>query len=128
MKFIVAMLLSAFLGYVAPLFFPWWSFAVTSFVVALCIHQKPWKAFRTGFLGLFLFWVVYAFIIDKANAHLLSTKIAQVLPLGGSYILLLLLTGFVGGIISAFAAMTGSLIRTKSNKPSVTNEFENRIA
>jgi uncharacterized membrane protein SpoIIM required for sporulation len=114
MKFIVSLLLSAFLGYVAPLFFPWWSFAVTSFIIALAIHQRPWKAFVAGFSGLFLLWGIYAFMIDRANEHLLSVKIAQVLPLGGSYILLIIVTAFVGGIISGFAALTGSFLRTKS--------------
>lgn len=111
MKFIVAILLSAFLGYVAPLYLPWWSFAITSFVVAIVIHQKGWKAFAAGFLALFLFWGIYAFLIDNANGHLLSVKIAQLLPLNGSYILLILITAFIGGIISGFAALTGSLLR-----------------
>ncbi len=111
MKFIVAIFLTALLGYAAPLYFPWWSFAVTSAVIAAAVHQKSWKAFITGFIGMFLLWGALAFIIDVNNEHLLSQKIAQVLPLGGSYILLILISAFVGGLVSGFAALTGSFAR-----------------
>lgn len=111
MKFIVTILLTAFLGYVAPLFLPWWGFVITSFIVALAIPQKPWSAFLSGFLALFLFWGIDAFFIDLANQHLLSTKIANLLPLNGSYLLLILVTALTGGLVSGFAALTGSLAR-----------------
>ena len=111
MKFIVALLLTAFLGYVAPLYLPWWTFAATSFIVAFAIPQSPWRAFLAGFAALFLFWGIYAFFIDQANDHLLSVKIAEVLPLNGSYVLLLVITALIGGIVSGFAALTASLCR-----------------
>ncbi len=113
MKFFVALLLTALLGYAAPLYLPWWSFAVTSLIVALVVHQKPWKAFVSGFLGLFFLWAVYAFILDNANDHILSQKVAQILPLGGSYILLILISALIGALVSGFAALTGSYARKK---------------
>ena len=115
MKFIVALLLTAFLGYVAPLFFPWWSFAVTSFIVAFFIHQRAGFAFLAGFLGVFFMWGIYAFMLDAANQHLLSQKVAQILPLGGSSMLLLLLSACIGGLVSGFAAITASFTRKPSN-------------
>ncbi|MBS1747731.1 MAG: hypothetical protein JST21_16325 [Bacteroidetes bacterium] len=111
MKFIIVVLLTALLGFAAPLYFTWWSFAVSSFVIALLIHQKPLMAFIATFLGLFLLWGIMAIWIDNANNHLLSGKIALILPLQGSTILLILITALTGGIISGFAGLTGSLIR-----------------
>ncbi|MGN6213403.1 hypothetical protein [Parafilimonas sp.] len=111
MKFIVVVLLTALLGYAAPLYFAWWSFAVTSFIIALLIHQKALAAFLATFLGLFLLWGVMALIIDNANSHLLSQKIAALLPLGGSSLLLIFVTAFTGGLVSGFAGLTGSLAR-----------------
>lgn len=111
MKFITAILLTALLGYAAPLYFPWWSFALTSLIVAIAIHQTWGKAFLAGFLGLFLLWGIHAFIIDTRNEHILSVKMANVLPLGGSSALLIFITAFLGGIVSGFAALTGSLSR-----------------
>ncbi len=78
MKFIVAILLHAFLAFAVGLYsqFPWWLFVGTSGIVA----------------------------------------VAQILPLGGSYIALIILTGVVGGLLGGFAALTGAFIRSKSTK------------
>ncbi|MBV9961408.1 MAG: hypothetical protein JO072_04105 [Parafilimonas sp.] len=111
MKFVVVVLLTALLGYAAPLYFTWWSFAVCSFIIALFIHQKPFVAFIATFLGLFLLWVIMEMIIDNANNHLLSQKIATLLPLQDSSALLILITALIGGLISGFAGLTASLAR-----------------
>ena len=46
------------------------------------------------------------------NGHLLSQKIAQILPFGGSYIAVILVTALIGGIIGGMGALTGSFLRT----------------
>ncbi len=58
MKFITAIILTALTGFIAGIlsFSPWWGFAITSFLVALLVHQKGGKAFLSGFLGIFLLW------------------------------------------------------------------------
>ena len=113
MKILSAIVITAFLAYVAGLytFFPWWGFVVTSLIVSVAIHQKPGKAFLSGFLGLFLLWAGMALLKDTANEHILSAKVAQILPLGGSYLVLILVTGIIGGLVSGFAALTGSYMR-----------------
>ena len=72
MKFIVAFLLTALLGYAAGFYFPWWSIAIAAFIVAVAIPQKPLKAFLSGFLSLFVLWVVLALYIDMENQHILK--------------------------------------------------------
>ncbi|MFY8003844.1 MAG: hypothetical protein ACOVNR_03345 [Chitinophagaceae bacterium] len=113
MKFITAFLITALLAFVIGLFtsLPWYLFALTSFLVAMAIPQKPGKAFFTAFLALFLLWVVLALLKDIPNQHILSVKVAQILPLKGSFVALLILTGFVGGLIAGFAALAGSYVR-----------------
>lgn len=113
MKQITAIALTAFLAFVAGIYgsLPWWGFAITSLVVSVAIHQKPRKSFVSGFLGLFLLWAGMALLKDMANEHILSTKVAQILPLGGSYLVLILVTGIVGGLVSGFAALAGSYLR-----------------
>lgn len=113
MKFLSALLLTALLGFATGLYgvLPWWSFALTSFIVAIAIHQKAGKAFWAGFAGLFLLWTIIAFQIDSANDHILATKVATILPLGGSYWVLILLTGLIGGLVSGLAALAGSYLR-----------------
>lgn len=116
MKFITAILLTALLGYACPLYMAWWTFVITSFIVAIAIHQKPFKAFTSGFLGLFLLWGILAIIIDNNNEHLLSQKIAQILPLNGSAQLLIFITAFIGGLVSGLSALTGSFARGSKQK------------
>ena len=113
MKFIVALLLTALLAFAESLFFPWWSIAIASFIVAIFIHQKPGKAFLCGFLGLFLLWAGQATFIDFKNEHILSLKVANILPLSGNPLLLIMITAFIGGLVGGFGALTGSF--TKRN-------------
>jgi hypothetical protein len=113
MKFVTAFFLTGFLAYTIGLFtnLPWWSFVFTSFIVAMAVHQKPGKAFLSGFIGLFLLWGLLAILKDNPNEHILSSKVAKLLPLGGSYILLIFLTAFIGGLVSGLAATSGSTFR-----------------
>ena len=115
MKFFVAIILTAFLAFISGLFFPWWGIAVASILVAVLVHQKAGKAFLAGFLGVFLLWAGLALWIDMKNNGILSKKIALVLPLGGNAILLILVTGLVGGLVAGFAAMSGSFLRSSTN-------------
>ena len=111
MKFIIALVLTALLSFIASLRFDWWIIAIMSFIVALLVHQTAWKSFLAGFLGLFLLWGILAEWIDIANKGILSKKIATVLPLGGNALLLILITGIVGGLVAGFAAMSASYLR-----------------
>ncbi len=114
MKFLTATILTALLGFISGLFLPWWGIAITSLLVAVLVHQKGGKAFLSGFLGLFLLWALLAWWIDMKNNGVLSKKIAGILPLGGSSIVLILVTGLIGGLVAGFAAMSGSYLRASS--------------
>lgn len=113
MKFITAIILTALLSFSIGLFpvLPWWSFAITSIIIAIAIHQKPWKAFLAAFIAVFVLWAIIVFVIDNANQHLLSVKVATILPLGGSSFALILLTALIGGLVAGLSALTGSYIR-----------------
>ena len=115
MKFLVAILLTALLAFIIGLFLPWWGMAITSLGVAVLVHQKAGKAFLAGLLGVFLLWAGLAWWIDMKNNGVLSKKIASVLPLGGSSLVLILVTGIIGGLVAGMAAMSGSFLRS-SNK------------
>jgi hypothetical protein len=116
MEFSVATVLTLLLAFISGLFLPWWGIAVTSLLVAILVHQKPGKAFLSGFLGVFLLWAILAFWIDMKNNHLLSAKIASILPLGGNSYLLILVTGIIGGLVAGFAAMSGSYLRATEKR------------
>lgn len=113
MKFLSAIILTALLSYAVGLFtlLPWYSFVFCALAVAVAIHQKPFKAFATGFIALFVLWCILAVMKDIANEHILSTKVAQILPLKSNYTLLIIITGLIGGLVAGFGALTGSYLR-----------------
>lgn len=111
MKFLLTTILIFLLSFIAGLYLPWWSIAIVAFAAALLIQPKTGIAFLAGFLGIFLLWAVLSFWIDTANESILSQKIALLLPLGGSAVLLILVTAAIGGLVGGFAAMAGSSIR-----------------
>lgn len=61
-----------------------------------------------GFWGVFLLWLLAAWIIDAKSHSLLSDEVARILQLPNSS-LLIIITAFVGGLCSGFAGLTGSL-------------------
>jgi hypothetical protein len=111
MKFIVTTLLIVLLSFLCGLFLPWWGFAPAVCIVSALIPQRPLPSFLSGFLGLFLLWGLLAWWLDNANRSILSVKIAQILPLGGSAVLLILVTALVGALVGGGAAMTGAYLK-----------------
>lgn len=115
MKPIVSIILTAVLTFIAGLFLPWWSLAIAAFIVGVLVHQSAGKAFLSGFLGVFILWGGLAWWIDMKNDGYLSAKVAGLLPLGGSSILLILVTAIIGALVAGFGAMSGSFLRSSTN-------------
>ena len=113
MKFILSIFLVGLVTYAIGIYgtLPWWSFVVTNLIISIALPIKPLQSFIAGALGVGALWAGLAFGIDLANNHILSTKVAQILPLGGSYIALILVTAFVGALLGGLASLTGSFVR-----------------
>lgn len=110
MKFIAKVVLIAGTSYVAELFLPWWSIAICAFVVNLLIPTRGFNAFLSGFLGVGLLWLLFAWLIDWNTDSLLSAKVAEIMFLNNA-LLLVAASGLVGGVVGGLAALTGSLFR-----------------
>jgi hypothetical protein len=110
-KYILSIVVTALLSFVTGLYMPWWSIAIAAFLVSAAIPQKPAFSFLSGFLGVFLLWEVLAWWIDNKNNGILSQKISVILPLGGSTILLIVVTSVIGGLVAGFAALAGTYMR-----------------
>ncbi len=111
MKFIISILLTSLVAFALGLYLDWWSIAIAAFVVAIIVKQAPGRTWVTGFLGIFLLWGVLAWWIDMKNESILAHRMADLLPVGGSVSLLILITAFVGALVGGFAALTASFIR-----------------
>lgn len=116
-KFVISILLYGGFSYLGGMFLPWWGFVPIIFLLAAVINQKNLRSFLAGFLAIFILWVILAWIIDSANQHILSQRTAMILPLNGNSLLLILLTGLIGGILGGMASLTGSLLRSHKKAP-----------
>ena len=111
MKLISSVLLTALFSIALGTFMPWWSVAIAAFIVSFFIRLRPGIAFLAGFLGLFAGWGLLMVIRNSANDGILANRIAQILPLGGSPGLLILLSAFIGGLVGGLAALTASYLK-----------------
>ena len=113
MKLLVAIILTALLSFVSGLYLPWWSIAIAAFIAVLLIPLRSGRAFLAGFLGVFILWSLLALWIDIKNEHILSKKIAEIFPLGGSSVAIILVTAFIGALVGGLAALSGSYLRNR---------------
>jgi hypothetical protein len=110
-KYILSILVTALMAFVSGLYLPWWGISVAAFLVSAAIPQKPAFSFLSGFLGVFLLWEVLAWWIDNKNNGILSQKVATLFPLGGSSVLLIVITSLIGALVAGFAALAGTYLR-----------------
>jgi hypothetical protein len=111
LKYMLSILVTALLSFVSGLYLPWWGIAFAAFLVSAAIPQKPAFSFLSGFLGVFLLWEVLAWWVDNKNNGILSHKVAQLFPLGGSALLLIVITSLIGALVAGFAALAGTYLR-----------------
>jgi ABC-type antimicrobial peptide transport system permease subunit len=111
MKFFISIILTGLVAFAAGLQLPWFFIALAAFIVAIAIPQKTGKAFLSGFLALFLMWIIVAFVAQKNGGELIAKQVANVIPLKGNVLLITIVTGLIGGLVGGFAALTGSLGR-----------------
>ena len=110
MKALLQSVLIFGLGYVAHQFLPFWAIAVVGVLVGLLLaHKNSLFSFLGGFIGASLLWGGFAWYLDAENLGTLSGKLGELF--GASGYLLLLVTGWLGGMMGGFGAMTGTLAR-----------------
>jgi hypothetical protein len=99
------------LGILSQLFFPWWSCAIVAFYVGVWIADSPSKSYAYGFAAMLLMWTVYAGFQSSINGGLIGTAFSNVFGGKLSSGQLIAGTGFIGGLVGGFSAMTGTLLR-----------------
>ena len=66
-------------------------------------------------MALLLLWGGLAYWIDIKNESILSTRISQLMGIGNNPVLLVLITGIIGGLVGGFAAMSASFLRARKS-------------
>lgn len=110
MTYIFQIVLTIILGAVGELFLPWWSMALAAFLVAIPLTSKGPSAFWSGFAAIALLWGGYALFIGFNTDFILSSKIAELFQVG-SPIILVALTGILGGLVGGLSSLTGCYLK-----------------
>ena len=90
---------------------PWWSAVMLAFGLCFGWAQSGRTAFLVGFVGLGLSWLGPAAWLAHQNNGLLAHRMAQLLPLGGSVPVLVLVTTLVIGLAGGLAGLAGRWLR-----------------
>jgi|JI9StandDraft_1071089.scaffolds.fasta_scaffold451539_1 hypothetical protein len=108
MKFFIQVISTIIVCLVLQLFLPWWSITIGAFGVAYFTGNKSFISFLAGFIAIVLLWSVFAFYLDFKTDSILTAKVNQLLPINA-----FLLTALVGALVGGFAALTGTLFKSR---------------
>ncbi len=112
MKTFTSIILIAGLALLVHLYLPfWWLIAITSVLVSYILGENTWKSFLSGFVAIFILWLVLTGFIAFQNEFILSTRMTEVIKLPHSS-LLFLLTALIGGLVGGFSSLTGYYLKT----------------
>lgn len=109
MKFIIQVIFTIVLGFIMAQFFPFWSVALSAFIIAIGVQKKVFVSFLAGLFSIIILWGVSAWVMSSGNDHILLERVASVFSLSPE--LFLGVNALVGGLLGAFAAATGSQLR-----------------
>jgi hypothetical protein len=112
MLFFIILILTFGSGY----FLPWWVVAIAAFLPALFIGKTPARSFLSGFSAVFIVWTILALFKSVPNDHILVKKVATLFQLP-NWILLLLITALIGGIVGGMSALSGVMLKRVFVKP-----------
>ena len=72
--------------------------------------QPTPRDFLAGFVSIFLLWGVTAYAINSGNDGLLAQKVANILRLGDSAFIVVVLTAILGGLVGGLCSLSGGLL------------------
>ena len=92
----------------AQSYLPWWSCAIVAFAVEFFLSKGQRFGFFTGFYGVAIAWMVMAFYIDRTTDSVLTYRILELFSLPRVATVLVIVTGFVGGMVGGMASLAGN--------------------
>ena len=104
------LLIILILSFASAYFLPWWMIAVIAFLAAFFMGKTSGQSFWSGFGGVFIAWGIMALIKSIPNDNILATRVAHLFQLP-NWILILLITALIGGLVGGMSALSGVLIK-----------------
>jgi hypothetical protein len=88
----------------------WWLYVIPIFMLGFLNSNEKFKAFRAGFLAVFIPWLIYILLINNRNDGILAARVAALFKHVPSFILILVCS-LLGGILGAWSSFAGHLLR-----------------
>ncbi len=89
----------------------WWLAVITAFVVELVIGKGDRTGFFSGFYGVSIPWMILAFYIDRTTDSVLTYRVLELFRLPQTAIVLVIVTGLIGGLASGVASLSASWLK-----------------
>lgn len=109
---ITIFVLTFILGY----FFDWWTVAIAAFIGGFFFGTASGETFAKGMIAVLTLWLLLVCYHHFSTQGILSNKIAQILPVGGNVIILIIVTVLLGGLVGGWGAMSGFLVKNLFRK------------
>jgi hypothetical protein len=106
-KKIINFILTLVLAYILGLFLPWWSIMISALIISFLIPLEKIAVFMIPFSAVAILWIIQSWLLSSANDFILAKKIAILFPLDGNHILLIVVTGIIGGLAAGIAGIFG---------------------
>ena len=119
-------LLIAVISLILQLFLPWWIIAPLAFGLAFWKAKSGKNAFGSAFFAIFVVWIVAGLIHTIPNENILANRVGTMLNFqytSMNWILVLLLTGIIGGLASGFSALAGFFAKEAIGGKTVIKKF-----
>jgi len=106
MLFLIILILS----FASAYFLSWWVVAIIAFLAAFFMGKTSGQSFWSGFGGVAVAWIIMALIKTIPNDNLLAARVAKLFQLP-HWILILLITAIIGGLVGGMSALSGILAK-----------------
>ena len=106
MLFLIILILSLTSGF----FLPWWMVAIIAFLATLFLGKTSGISFWSGFGGVFIAWTILALLKTIPNDNMLVKRVTQLFQLP-NWILILLISALIGGLVGGMSALSGVLVK-----------------
>lgn len=111
MNLFIRIIVIAILGAVAQTYLPWWSVVLVALTVEMVMGKGDNTSFFSGFYGVTIPWIALATYIDVKSGSLLTVRILELFKLPQFSIIMIILTGLIGGLVGSVGSMTGGWIK-----------------
>jgi len=99
------------MGAIAGIYLPWYALGILFALLAYILRIPSGTAFVLGFVSGFLVWAISAYWMDGQHPSSLPGRMANLFPLGGSVLVLYIVTGVLGGLTGGLWAWAGAKLR-----------------